>query len=481
MQMYLFRRDRSVPGWPSANAGDDASIVYHEYTHGLSSRLVTYPNGTQALNSQQSGAMSEAWSDWYALDLLVQDGMIVDTTSSGEVKEGQWITGGEGVRYQAIDCAVGASSGVCPSASSTGAGGFTYGDYGKVYPGPEIHSDGEIWAQTLWDIRRALGATLAEKLVTRAMQLAPPDPSFLDMRNAILLADVHYDDKAHLDRLWRIFAHRGMGYFASTIDGDDVHPVENFSKPPSCDVDPCGSIRGRVTDSITGRPVARVMVSVGGHDAGLPGTNLVDRTGRDGRYVIRKVPFHRYPDLVFDRWGLEPIVVHGVTVDGIERIDRSVNRDWAALDGGATIDSFTRPDYSSVGCGPSGALDRSLVTGWGSDAPRAAYGSSVTGPRSLVVTLAKTIDVMSFGVDAGATCGDAHSASTKAFDIFTKTIGGSWVRAVHVTSAAVTGSLGRYLPTAGMRRVHWVKLVLRANRGDPVFMDMSEFSVRGRP
>ncbi len=46
MQMYLFRAAPGTPLLPSANGGDDAEVVYHEYTHGLSGRLVLYPDGT---------------------------------------------------------------------------------------------------------------------------------------------------------------------------------------------------------------------------------------------------------------------------------------------------------------------------------------------------------------------------------------------------------------------------------------------------
>jgi extracellular elastinolytic metalloproteinase len=375
---------------------------------------------------------------------------------------------------------VGAAAGRCPAATHTGRGGFTYGDYGRVHSGPEIHSDGEIWAQTLWDVRAALGSTLAEKLVTRAMQLSPPEPSFLDMRNAILQADVQYDAKAHLAELWSIFANRGMGYFASTSGSADTDPIEDFSTPPSCTVDPCGSIRGKITDSLTGAPVAGVVVAIAGHDTGLSATDLLDRTGADGRYRIDKVPFHRYAALVIDRWGLEPRILRDFTVNGNELVTRTVVRDWAALDGGANIVSFTPPNYTAFGCGPAGALDRSLGSGWGSDAPNATFGSNVTGPRALVVSLPRSIDVASFGVDAAATCGDPPSAGTAAFDIYTQRAGGPWVLAVHVTFGAVTGRLGRYVPTAGTNKVQAVKIVLRRNRGDPVFMDLTELSVRGR-
>ena len=51
------------------NGADDAEIVYHEYTHGLSNRLVDPATGSGS-STAQGGAMGEAWSDWYAADYL---------------------------------------------------------------------------------------------------------------------------------------------------------------------------------------------------------------------------------------------------------------------------------------------------------------------------------------------------------------------------------------------------------------------------
>ena len=70
-----------------------------------------------------------------------------------------------------------------------GSGGYTYGDFGRIAGSAEVHDDGEIWAQTLWDLRTALGSEKARALVTTGMALLPPEPSFLDARNGILLAD----------------------------------------------------------------------------------------------------------------------------------------------------------------------------------------------------------------------------------------------------------------------------------------------------
>ncbi len=39
---------------------------------------------------------------------------------------------------------------------AAGPGGYTYGDFAKVLGGAEEHADGEIWAQTLWELRQRL-------------------------------------------------------------------------------------------------------------------------------------------------------------------------------------------------------------------------------------------------------------------------------------------------------------------------------------
>ena len=44
MQMYL-SGGRRASRFRDVNGGDDAAIVYHEYTHGLSNRLVTDADG----------------------------------------------------------------------------------------------------------------------------------------------------------------------------------------------------------------------------------------------------------------------------------------------------------------------------------------------------------------------------------------------------------------------------------------------------
>jgi protocatechuate 3,4-dioxygenase beta subunit len=133
------------------------------------------------------------------------------------------------------------------------------------------------------------------------MELSPTLPSFLDMRNAIIQADVVGHGGAHVQTIWRVFAHRGMGFFAGTVGGNDVSPVEDFSLPPATG-SPKATVSGVVSDRTTGKPVAHAIVAFGGHDSGLPGS-YADRTDAHGRYTIHGVFFGRYPDVYADAPG----------------------------------------------------------------------------------------------------------------------------------------------------------------------------------
>jgi hypothetical protein len=310
------------------------------------------------------------------------------------------------------------------------------------------------------------------------MELSPPAPSFLDMRNAILQADQVVYGGTHQDVLWSVFADRGMGYFAAASSGDDVSPVEDFSPPADCAADPCGSIAGTIRDRVTGEPVPGVAVGIAGLSSGLA-TDLADTTADDGTFAIEDVPFHRYAKIVVDAVGYEPVEVERFDVDGDETLDRKVTRDWAALEGGATIEKASPPDYSDFGCGPAGAFDLLLGSGWGSDAPDSTYGSPVTGPRSVVVRLPKAVDIASFGFDPSATCGDPRDAAVKAFTIQTRTAAGGWITAYASSTGLPQGELNKLVPRAGAKNVVAVRLIMRSNRGNALFMDMSELSVRG--
>ena len=65
MQIYIFNSPS-----PDRDGDFDAEVLLHEYTHGLSSRLVGAGSGITEL---QSRGMGEGWSDFYALALLSEE------------------------------------------------------------------------------------------------------------------------------------------------------------------------------------------------------------------------------------------------------------------------------------------------------------------------------------------------------------------------------------------------------------------------
>ncbi len=181
---------------------------------------------------------------------------------------------------------------------------------------------------------------------------------------------------------------------------------------------------------------------------------------------------------MIDRTGFEPAAISHFVVDGAETVNRSISRDWATIEGGAKLVSYSPPSYAGYGCGPRAAFDNSVGSGWSSDAPDSTAGSSVTGPRSIIVQLPKAVNVSSFGFAAGNDCGDPTDAAVSSFEIYTRKVGGRWVLAFTGGRLPI-GRMIDLVPRAGKTQVRFVKLVMLANRGNDKYMDMRELSVRG--
>jgi extracellular elastinolytic metalloproteinase len=502
MQMYLFHQPLTgnLDPFLASNGGDEADVVYHEYTHGLSNRLVVDANGVSTLNGPQPGAMGEAWSDWYAMDFLNNLGFQPDPQGAGDVLVGRYVSENANlIRTQPLDCPVGAAASRCPGTPDVGSGGYTYGDFGRIIGQPEVHADGEIWGETLWDLRKQLGSSLTENLVTRAMELSPANPSFLDMRNAILQADqVVNGGNAH-DTIWQVFAHRGMGYFAASIDGNDTHPIADTHLPPGPGT-PKGSFRGKVVDIQTGDPIAGAAVFFGGHASGFPGADLSDTTGGKGRFEIDGIFAGTYHDVVAFADGYDRIAITQ-TISGSSVAATTHNfqlvRDWASALKGGNVTAFNGPDFTPFGCGPINAIDQSQGAGWGSTSDLSPSGRPTANtPKFIVVQLPVAIDISTFGVDPSNTCGDSPSASTGDFKIETSTNGTRYkVAATGTFTPNDLGVVNTVAPTAGTTAgVRFVRFTMinpqvfqipGASCPGPFsgcdFMDMSELEVYGSP
>lgn len=225
MQMYLFTTN--------TNGSDVADVVYHEITHGLSHRLIVNAAGFGALDGLQAEMMGEGWSDFYALDLLAAEGHVIDTAAPAELRVGAHVIPG-GIRNKPADCPVDPAgvTGCNGNGTVTSVrGGYTYGDL-AVMNNASPHNGGELWAAILWEIRQAVGRTVALELITGGMRMTPDDPTFIDARDAILQQALATRPE-HYAAVWRVFMGRGLGAGAATDDVDDTTPTESFSAPPS--------------------------------------------------------------------------------------------------------------------------------------------------------------------------------------------------------------------------------------------------------
>jgi Zn-dependent metalloprotease len=186
MQQYLF----TAPN-PDRDSSVDGDVVFHEYGHGISNRLIG--NGSTALSGTQSGAMGEGWSDYWAF------------TINGDGAIGEYVTNSSiGIRRAAY---------TVPAAT-------VHDSYADVCAGGcEVHNDGEVWAAALWDLRAQLGASVTDRLVLNGMKFTPTRPSFLNARDGILQADQNLNGGANRCAIWTVFARHGMGVSAVGNDG----------------------------------------------------------------------------------------------------------------------------------------------------------------------------------------------------------------------------------------------------------------------
>jgi len=371
--MFLWEPINDAFEGPYSDGNFDASVIQHEYTHGLTTRYVA---GGEALGSHQSGAMGEGWGDWYGLNYLHREGLY-EKSVVGEYATGN---GERGIRNWPFD-----------------DNPLTYGDIGYDITGPQVHADGEIWGATLWDLRKQLvaqygqaqGAEVAARLVTDAMPLSAPDPSMLDMRDAILAADLDRYRGENTDTIWSVFAARGAGASASTAGGDDTQPQPAFDHAaPSRN----GTLVGTVVNSATGQPVKDAKVIIGEFEARVSPLARTSETGGFGARMLAG----RYDLLVSaPGFGAQAFKDVAVAAGRTTSVKLSVAPNLASLASGATLVSASSED---AGLPATFLLDDTAASVWSTKKGAAAYNA---GPNERVtVKLAKPSTINRIQVSA---------------------------------------------------------------------------------
>jgi extracellular elastinolytic metalloproteinase len=215
----------------------DNTIPTHEYTHGISNRLIGGPQNVSCLQNNEQ--MGEGWSDWYAL-MMTQDWAKASASGNHIRFIGTYAAGFDTVYIGGIR--------TYPYSTSFNYNPWTYDSLKKIKPiqgSPDEHTIGEIWTVMLWDMTWNLikdygisqnifnaagtgGNIIALKLVTQGLKLTKCSPGFVDARNGILDADTALFGGKYSKEIWAAFAKRGLGYSAkegSSNNNNDGEPA----------------------------------------------------------------------------------------------------------------------------------------------------------------------------------------------------------------------------------------------------------------
>jgi len=198
-QLGTQARLRTNPSPLRLDGDIDADIVFHEYAHGLTQRMIGGMSGPIA------GAIGEGASDTNALLINGDDIM-------GEYAFGNPL----GIRTQ-------------PYATYVGS-------YKTSVTGTEVHADGELYAAIMWRVMEnylAAGLTVSDVQDdwVDGFNFTPSTPAYENMRDGMLAGTT----AARQCLIWEGFAHFGVGVGATgRVSGGGVTITESFTKPATC-------------------------------------------------------------------------------------------------------------------------------------------------------------------------------------------------------------------------------------------------------
>ncbi len=213
----------------------DNEIIAHEYGHGISNRLM---GGAQAAGCMQNDEQQgEGFSDWFGLMITLGE------NDSPTLPRGV-------ATYSAGQSPTGVGIRNAPYSPDFAINGYTYADTNNTAAVSQPHGVGFVFATMLWDLTWLFideygfdpdltngngGNNMIMQLVIDGLKLAPCSSGFVDMRDAILLADELVYDGANECLIWGAFAARGLGWQADQGNASSrTDQVEDFSLPPSC-------------------------------------------------------------------------------------------------------------------------------------------------------------------------------------------------------------------------------------------------------
>jgi len=194
---------RKVDPAPPMKDGDlDSDIVWHEYGHGLTWRMIGQMSGSV------SGGIGEGMSD--VLSVVVNNDPVVGEYSASDPL---------GIRSEPYDAFT-----------------RTYADM----PFTEVHDTGELYGAIgweLWQRYQTAGLSQADLLfdLVQGMNFTPAQPTFEEMRQGILDGLNANTRLNRCDLVWGAFAQYGVGLGSSaTVTSGGATVVESFDVGPGC-------------------------------------------------------------------------------------------------------------------------------------------------------------------------------------------------------------------------------------------------------
>lgn len=183
------------------DASLDSDVVFHEYGHGLTWRMIG------DMGSTMSGAIGEGASDTVAM-LVNGDDVVGEYSASNPL----------GIRR------------------------FRYANYPLTYAdvnGGEVHNDGEIYAAIMWRLIELYGPSRRGDLMDQfvdGMNFTPADPRFEDMRDGMLASVAAGPNPGDRCTVWSAFAQFGVGVGAQGVvnANGSITVTPSFTKPADC-------------------------------------------------------------------------------------------------------------------------------------------------------------------------------------------------------------------------------------------------------
>lgn len=231
----------SAAGPPDRDSVFDSTVLLHEYTHGVTTRLVGGPGSPGCLGTGYDGlSLNEGYSDFVPTLLRVK----TNDTRDKDYTIADWATGqAVGLRAHYISTSMTTTPLTFESLNDlSSTGGFDLAT---------------VWAVALYEVFWNLAETLGIgdvkevvlggadgmvpqgaryyllKLILDSDALLPCSPDHLQARDAILLADRVLSGDANRCAIWRGFAKRGFGEDAVRGAGSRSR-VNGFAVPDGC-------------------------------------------------------------------------------------------------------------------------------------------------------------------------------------------------------------------------------------------------------